>query len=99
MIGQPAKLTELNMSGLAVSDETLLSIFPRAIQPLQVLNLSRCSLATVYGINYIWSKCPYLHTINLTYCRDVRVNDFAGFETKCFEERPLFKVEGNLNWK
>ena len=99
MIGQPPKLTELNMSGLAVSDETLRNIFPRAIQPLQVLNLSRCSLATVNGINYIWNNCPYLHTIDLTYCRDVTVGDFASFETKCFEERPLFKVEGKLNWK
>ncbi len=99
MIGQPLKLTELNISGLAVSDETLKSIFPCAVHPLQVLNLSHCTLATVNAIEYIWSKCPYLHTIDLTYCRDMTVDDFTLLEKKFYIDRPLFKSEGKLNWK
>ena len=99
MIGQPLGLVDLNISGLAVSDDTLKNIFPQDVHLLQVLDLSRCSLVTVTGVEYVWSKCPFLHTIDLTYCREITVNVLNGFEKRCYDERPIFKQEGKLVWK
>ena len=99
MIGQPLGLVDMNISGLAMSDDTLKNIFPQDVHLLQVLDLSRCSLVTVAGVEYVWSKCPSLHTIDLTYCREITVNDLNGFEKRCYDERPIFKQEGKLVWK
>lgn len=99
MIGQPRNLEVLKIGGSAVSDDTLRSIFPRAVHPLRVLDLSRCSTATIHGVEYVWDKCPFIRRIDLTYCKEITVDNSNQFQKKCFEERPLFKLEGKLVWK
>ena len=99
MIGQPRNLEVLKMGGSAVTDDTLRNIFPRAVHPLRVLDLSRCSAATIHGVEYVWEKCPFIRRIDLTYCKEITVDNSNQFQKKCFKERPLFKLEGKLIWK
>lgn len=99
MIGQPRNLEVLKLGGSAVSNDTLKYIFPNNVYPLRVLDLSRCKTVTIDGVEYVWKKCPFIRRIDLTYCKEITVNDSNSFTTKCFKERPLFKLEGQLIWK
>ena len=98
MLGQPKMLEELDLSGLAVTDETIKSMFPIELHPLCVVNLSRCHHVTIVGVQHIWEQCPHLKSIDLSHCRQITLADFQNFEKSCHRSRPLFKQEGKLCW-
>ena len=99
MIGQPPNIEELQLGGLGICDDTVKGIFPGVLHPLRVLNVSRCKLLTITGMEHVWDRCPFMQTIDMMHCKAITLADFQRFEKKCFEQRPRFKVEGRLLWK
>ena len=99
MLGQPKMLEELDVSGQAITDETVKSIFPDEVHhPLSTLDLSRCHHVTIAGVQHIWEQCPHLRRIDLSHCRQVTQPDFENFRKGCHQSRPLFEREGKLVW-
>ncbi len=99
MLGQPKMLEELDVSGQAITDETVKSIFPDEIDhPLSTLDLSRCHHVTIAGVQHIWEHCPHLSRIDLSHCRQVTQPDFDNFRKGCLQSRPIFEQEGKLVW-
>ncbi len=99
MIGQPPNIEELQLGGLCMEDGTLQKMFPGYFHPLRVLNVSRCRQLTIQGVRHVWERCPYIHTVDMTHCKSITVNDFHAFRKMCFELRPRFKVEGRIEWQ
>jgi hypothetical protein len=99
MLGQPKMLEELDISGQAITDETVKSIFPDDIHhPLSTLDLSRCHHVSIVGVQHIWEHCPHLRRIDLSHCRQVTQPDFENFRKGCLQSRPIFEREGELVW-
>ena len=99
MIGEPLALEELHLCGLVVSDIGLLTMYPGAEYPLRVLDVSRCKMLTVAGVEHLWKRCPHLTSIDLAHCKSITSVEFLTFEKQCKETRPIFKLEGTINWK
>ena len=99
MVGQALELEELSLSGLHVSDTTIQAMFPHALHPLALLNMSQCKLTSIAGIEHIWACCPYLDSLDLSSCREIKQAHFKCFQHKCFQERPRLKTEGKLCWR
>ena len=99
MVGQALELEELSLSGLHVSDATVHAMFPHALHPLALLNMSQCKLTSIAGIEHVWACCPYLDSLDLSSCREIALADFQRFQHKCFQERPRLKTEGKLCWR
>ncbi len=99
MIGEPPVLEELQLCGLVISDEGMESMYQGAEYPLQVLNVSRCKMLTIAGVQHVWKKCPFLTKINITHCRMITLAAYKEFEKNCIEARPIFGVEGCIEWK
>ena len=98
MLGQPKMLEELDLSGQAITDETVKCMFPVEFHPLCTVNLSRCHHVTIAGVQHVWEQCPHLRSIDLSHCRQITNIDFQNFEKSCHQSRPLFKQEGKLDW-
>ena len=99
MVGQPQNLEQLYLGGLSVSNETIQNIFPQPVYSLKVLDMSRCRLITYEGIQHVWDKCQHLRRVNITHCREITLGEFQQLKTKFCEERPVFKLEGKIDWK
>ena len=100
MIGHPPNLEELHLDGLAVADSALRTIFPaHSVHPLRKLNIARCQLITIAGVQHVWSCCPFIQSVDMIHCREISVTEYHMFEKKCFVDRPRFKVEGKIDWK
>lgn len=99
MMGEPPMLEELHLCGLTVTDDFLRTMYHRAKYPLESLNVSRCKKLTIAGIRDLWMKCPLLTYIDVTHCKEVTPADCRAFEASCRETRPIFKLEGIINWK
>ena len=99
MIGHPPNLEKLHLGGLAVADDTVKTIFPeQSVNPLRTLNISRCRLITISGVQHIWDWCPFIHSVDMTHCREITVTEYHTFEKRCFRDRPRFKMEGKIDW-
>ena len=99
MIGHPPNLEELHLGGLAVADDTVKTIFPeQSVNPLRTLNVSRCRLITIAGVQHVWDWCPFVQSVDMTHCREITVTEYHTFEKKCFRDRPRFKMEGKIDW-
>ena len=98
MIGEPPVLEEALLCGLTLSDDGVRAMFPSARYPLRILNVSRCKKLTIAGVQHIWSRCPFLMSIDMTHCKEIAVTDYKAFSEDC-KERPAFKLEGTLEWK
>ena len=99
MIGHPPNLEELYLGGLAVADDTMKTIFPeQSINPLRTLNISRCRLITIAGVQHVWDWCPFVQSVDMTHCREITVTEYHTFKKKCFRDRPRFKMEGKIDW-
>lgn len=98
MVGSPPNLEELFLGGLSVQDDTLFGLFPGIRHPLRVLDVSRCNMVSIAGVEYVWRHCPLLRSLDLRHCRAITQADYQRFEKMCCEERPRFKVEGKINW-
>lgn len=99
MIGHPPNLEEVHLSGLAVADNTVRTIFPaHSVHPLRTLNIARCQLITINGVQHVWNCCPFIQAIDMTHCKEISVTEYHTFEKKCFIDRPRFKVEGKIDW-
>lgn len=98
MIGETPVLEEIFLCGVTLTDEALRTMFPGARYPLRIMNVSRCSKLTIAGVQHVWSKCPLLTSIDITHCKEIAVADYKTFSKDC-QERPIFKLEGILEWK
>ena len=99
MLGQPKLLEDLDVSGQAITDETVKSVFSDQIHhPLSTINLSRCHHVTIAGVQHIWKQCPLLRNIDLSHCRQITQPDFENFKKGCHQSRLVFKQEGKLVW-
>ncbi len=98
MIGEPPVLEEAFLCGLTISDDAIRTMFPSARYPLRVLNVSRCKKLTIAGVQYLWNKCPLLTSIDVTHCKEITMTDYKTFSEDC-KGRPIFKLEGVLEWK
>lgn len=99
MIGHPPNLEKLHLGGLAVADNTVKTIFPeQSVNPLRTLNISRCQLITISGVQHVWDWCPFIQSVDMTHCREITVTEYHTFEKRCFRDRPRFKMEGKIDW-
>lgn len=99
MIGEPPVLEELHLCGLTVSDEGIRTMYPGVEYPLTFLDVSRCKMLTIAGIQHLWKKCPFLRCIDMTHCKEIALADYKAFDEECKETRPIFKLEGTVEWK
>ena len=99
MVGECKVLEELHLSGLTVTDDGIKTMYPGAEYPLRTLNVSWCKKLTIAGVRHVWDRCPFLSGIDMTQCKQVLGTDYKAFLENCRETRPLFKVEGTMQWK
>lgn len=99
MIGECLVLEELHLCGLTVTDDGVRTMYPGGEYPLKTLNLSRCKKLTIAGIRYLWDKCQFLNNVDMTHCKEVSVADYKAFVENCRETRPIFRLEGTVEWK